>query len=541
MSRAFKGLATQAEILLKQAATIVSCVEKESMSSVLSSVQSLCLTLREFLGRRLKAATAILETLQQQEQLLLQLILITQNQEGIASHLRALSVLTNVEVARLGSTGGNFQLLAQELSKFSKSLASQTLELARDTAGHQQTIASTRRELAANLPRLRSEMSHMEEDLAKTLRVIDADLSRQSSIPSQFHRCAEDTARQIAGVVAALQAHDITRQQIEHVQHSLQLIAARVEDRVSSDSLPSICAGLQVQTCQLKTIQQTVTHWTSQVRTCMNGIQQLSASDVAEIGTTVLQQEQELSCELARIEQLQRESQEYSGRMRGTLSGLSSLVELVNVHLKRSQAIRDRLQILMFNSLIEAQRLGGCGAVVSAIAGLIKEVSEEWNAIAQRSRLALNEILGLVERTNMLMEAFSEASSQQLRENQTQTNSTLHAVRDAAAFVAAEAGQMQSIAETMQTNLALVANTGNRLEVCFGHLETVLSRIEGLCRKIENTEPGAARQCDTAEVEKWLSSVYTTETERTVMSASLHGTAMPVVQASFEGNAVELF
>jgi hypothetical protein len=100
---------------------------------------------------------------------------------------------------------------------------------------------------------------------------------------------------------------------------------------------------------------------------------------------------------------------------------------------------------------------------------------------------------------------------------------------------------MQSIAETMQANLALVANTGNRLEVCFGHLETVLSRIEGLCRTIENTEPGAARQCDTAEVEKWLSSVYTTETERTVMSAALHGTAMPVVQASFEANAVELF
>jgi hypothetical protein len=513
------------------------------MGSVLASVQSLCLTVKDFLGQRLEAATTILGTLQEEEKSLLQLIRVTQGQEAIARHLRALSVLTNVEVARLGSSGGNFQLLAEELSSFSKSLTQQTMELACDTKSRQQTIAETRNELASSLPQLRSEMTRMEDGIGKALRVIHAGLSQQADVPIQFRRCAEQTAQETAGVVAAIQAHDITRQQIEHVQQALQLIACRISsgDDARDDDLPLAHAGLKVQILQLKTIQETVANWTSQVRRCMEGIQQLSASGVAGIGPTVLRQEQELSAELARIELLQQKSQEYSGRMQGTLSGLSSLVDLVNVHLKRSQMIRDRLQILMFNSLIEAQRLGGRGAVVSAIARLIEERSEEWIAIGNQSELALSEILGLVQRTTALMEVFSESSCRKLREDQAQTRAALDSVRSTAAVVANEATQMQTITENMHANLADVAATGTRLDLCFGYLDSVLGQMEGLAREWESHDPRAAGPCDPAEVERWLSAFYTTEIERSVMSAALHGTALPVVQQSFVGNAVELF
>ncbi len=538
-----KSLPFQADTVLQQAAAIVSMVEKESMGTVLSGVQSLCRTVKDLLGRRLEAAAGILDTLQEQEKLLAHLTLGTQGQEAIARHLRALSLLTNVEVAHLGNGGGNFQLLARELSAFSKSLAGQTLELARDTELGKQSISEARKDLAASLPQLRHEMTLMDADIAKTLQVIDAGLSQQTSIPEQFRRCAVGTSRQIAGVVAAIQAYDITRQQIEHVQQALQLIATRItpSSASSDEDLAAAYTGLQIQIYQLKTIQQTVDCWTKQVRSCMDGIQQLSASDVVEIGPTVLRQGQELSSELAHIEQLQQKSQEYSGGMQSTLGGLSSLVELVNAHLKRSQPIRDRLQILMFNSLIEAQRLGERGAVVSAIASLIKEVSAEWNAIASRSRLGLNEILTRVRRTSALMEVFSEASCQKLREEQARTAAVLTSVRSAAAFVAKEAAQMQALTEDMHAHLGAVADTGTRLEVCFRRLHPALERIEGFARELETSDPEIADRCDAGEIEQWLSGLYTTEIERNVMSAALHGTALPAPQESFASNAVELF
>ncbi len=46
---------------------------------------------------------------------------------------------------------------------------------------------------------------------------------------------------------------------------------------------------------------------------------------------------------------------------------------------------------------------------------------------------------------------------------------------------------------------------------------------------------------DAAEVEQLFSASYTTELERDVLRAALHGTALPVAQPTLAGNSVELF
>ena len=189
----------------------------------------------------------------------------------------------------------------------------------------------------------------MEVDIGKTMQAIHAGLTQLAIVPAQFRACAEQTAQQIAGVVAAIQSHDITRQQTEHVQHALQIIGWRMTgDGTSDDSgydLSVAYAGLTIQSSQLKTIQQIVSNWTSQVRSCLGGIQQLSAAQVARIGALVLDQERDLSSQLARIEKLQQESQDYGRTIQDTLGGLSSLLELVNESLGQSQEIRHRLRL----------------------------------------------------------------------------------------------------------------------------------------------------------------------------------------------------
>lgn len=543
ITRAFKSLADETNTILKQAASIVGRVESEGMGTVHSKVQSLCLTLTQFLEKRLAAATTILRTLKEQDELLTQLTRVTDRQQAVASHLQALSLFTNVEVSQLGSDGGDFQILAQDLSSFSKSVSQQTDKLANNTDSARQTIGATRFELEADLPRLRSEIARMQDDIRKTLRSIDSDLNELARIPGQFRTSAEETARQVAGVVAAIQSHDITRQQIEHVQEALGIIASKITAASSerSEELRVAYTGLTIQICQLKTIKETVVNWTSQLRRCTRVIQHLSASDVAGIGPIVLNQERELSSQLAHIEVLQQKSQDYSGKIRGTIGGLSNLLELVNEHLKQSQVIRHRLQLLTFNSLIEAHRLGHRGAVVSAIANVTKGVSAEWDLIADQSRLALAEIMNLVKETNEMMEVFSEAGSQKLRDDREQTSRALDNVRDAAAFVASEAAQMQACTEKLQTHLATCGDTGDQLDVSFSQLDSALRQIEELTRQMQTNDPGLARPHDTEEIEPLFSSFYTTEIEREVMRAALHGSALPVLQQSFAGNDVELF
>jgi hypothetical protein len=543
VSRAFEKLAHEVRTILQLAAGIVGSVEKEKMSAVLGQVRTQCLTAKEFIGRRLDAAATIHGTLQTEEGLLWQLTLVTHRQEAIVRYLRALRVLTNIEVAHLGSAGANFQLLAQELSTFSKSLSEQTVELANDAGKHSRTIVQTRAELGAKLPELRDEVARMESDIEKTLRVIDRKQQQQATIPIQFQSSVEETSRQIAGVIAAIQAYDITRQQIEHVQQALQLIAARVAAcaHLEGDEVVAVHAGLKLQICQLGNVKESVASWTAQIQECMQAVEHLSASEVVGIGPDVLHQEQELSSQLTQIELLQQKSGDCCRGMQSMLGKISNMMEVLNKHLDRSQAIRDRLQILMINSLIEAGRLGRRGAVVSSIANLIKQVSAEWNTLAEQSRLSLTELLELVQQTSGALDVFSESSLQKLRDDQFQTRHSLDMVRSTAEGVAIEAVEMQAVTESIHADVSAVADMGNRLQASFRNIDTALGAIEYLIRELEQDDLQSSGRCEPETTERWLSPFYTTEIERQVMSAALYGTSLAVTPQTFEGNAVELF
>ena len=169
VARVFVGLAGHTETLLNLAAAIVGCVEKERVSSVLPLVQTLGEEARRFMGERLEATAGILETVAGEAQLLGQLSQVTRGQAAIAFETQALSVLTNIEVARLGAVGAGFQYLAHELTEFSKAVTADTQELGRHTDGRRAAIEATRRVLGAELPRRREELARIEGDLGEAL------------------------------------------------------------------------------------------------------------------------------------------------------------------------------------------------------------------------------------------------------------------------------------------------------------------------------------------------------------------------------------
>ncbi len=550
VARAFEVLAGHADTILKLAAAIVGCVENESVSSILPKVQTLGAAARRFIEDRLQATTGILETVTTEVKLLHQLSLVARGQEEIAFKIKALSVLTNIEVAHLGTVGAGFQYLANELADFSKSATKDTQELASQTAGRRGALEDTRRVLSAELPRQRAQLVRIEGDLGSAMAVVDSSLTQLSRTPVRFKMCVEDIGRQIAGVVAAIQAHDITRQQIEHVQEAFVLMAARMRGAENSENgnsengadreLPRVYGGLTVQIYQLRTIKETVASWTSQVRTCMGDILRVSASEVVGIGPMVLEQEREVSSQFAHIELLERESQAYSGRIKSNLGGLSNLMQLVGEHLQRSKSIGDRLRLLAFNSIIEASHLGMQADAILAISKSIKEVSAEWNQITDESGQAMQEILNLVKQTNEAMKSFSEAGDERLREAQAQTRACLDSLRTAAASAAKQAQDMKVATEKMQAKSAEAGSTGD-LDACFGRIDSVATAIEELIRQLEIDHPAVKERCDAAEVEQLFSALYTTEMERVVLHAALGGKAMPAAQQTFAGNSVELF
>ena len=543
---AFESIAGYAEKILSLAGAIVGCVEGESVSSVSAKVQSLGATAKRCIGDRVQATARILETVSTEGRVLRQLSEVTRGQEAIALETRALSILTNVEVARLGEEGEGFEYLARELAGFSKSVTEDTHEISCHRDAHAVAVEETRRVLTSELPRLRKEFARMEEALGEALVAVTCGLEHLSRTPLQFRDCVKDVAREIGGVVTAVQAHDITRQQIEHVQEALAIIAAGIsrsgdnEDETAKE-LGLAHAGLTIQVYQLQSIRETVASWAAQIRTCIEGILKVSASEVIGIGPAVLDGERNVLAELAHIERLERESMAYSEKIQHTFGGLSSLVQLVSDHLKRSTSIRDHLQLLTFNSIIEASRLGRRAAAILAIANSIKGISAGWAQVTAQSEHSMQEVKNLEHRTRKLMEAFSADRDAQLRAAEKETGAGLEALRVAAEFAARQAQETQGSTERMQAKTSEVERSVALLDACFGRIDAVVNQIQGVRQEWETHQPDVKRSHDAGQVEEVFGALYTTETERAVLRAALAGGPLPAAQSLFEGNSVELF
>jgi chromosome segregation ATPase len=273
----------------------------------------------------------------------------------------------------------------------------------------------------------------------------------------------------------------------------------------------------------------------------MTSIVRISASEVAGIAPMVLEQEREMSSQLAKIERLERESQACSASIQSNVGGLSNLTQLVSEHVRRSKAVGDRLRLLAFNSIIESGHLGTQAGAIWAISKSIKEVSAKWNRITDQSEQTLQEILSLRKQANVVMETLSEASSQMLREAQAQSRDCLDNLRTAAASVATEARDMQGVTDSMQSEIAHASSAGDLLESCSDRFDAMLGTVEAARRQLEIDLPGVKERYDAAEVERLFSASYTTEMERDVLHAALNGTTVPVMQPTSAGNNVELF
>ena len=542
----FQGLAGDADTILKQAAAIVDCVENESVRSVSPSVHNLGAAAGQFVDDRLQAVSGILETVSTEMALLHKLTLVTEGQAGLAFRIGMLNVHTKIEVAHLGSVGADFEYLARELGDFSKSLAQSTKELTSHTDDRRATTEKTKFMLSSELPHLREELTSVGITIGDDLAVLDPGLAKLSRIPAQFKQSTEEISRQIAGVVVAVQGHDITRQQIEHVQEAVEAISITMlaEESPAAEIAPEIAsayAGLTIQTFQLRAIKATIAEWTSQIRICLDSIFGVSVSELVGIGPLVLEQEQLVSSQLAHIDSLERECQTYGERIRSTLEGISDLSQLVTEHLHNAESARSRLRLLTFNSVIEAARLGTQADTICVIADGIAEVSTEWAKITVQSESALQEILTLTKRINEVTETFSQASSEQFREAQERTKSGLDTLRGSATFAIAQGKKIAIVTETMQIKSSDIGKSSDLLNACFARIDEVLADIESAKRQMESCYPHVKEQYNAAEVEQQFSASYTTQAERDVMSAALYGTEVLVPQQCTTGNSVELF
>jgi hypothetical protein len=544
VAQGFDNLARYTDTVVDEAAAIVACVADERVLSVLSLVHSIGDTMRSFVRCRLRASAEILNIVTAESRLLQQLSTLTRGQRSIARETHTLSILTNIEVARLGPSGAGFKYLAGELSSFAESIAADTKVLASHIDESKAGIEGTRSMLAAELPRIRQNIATIEVDLQNALSMVEASVTELSSAPLEFKTCVETLAAQIAGIVTAIQTQDITRQQMEHVRDALDFIAdgiGTVEHPGSSQAsnLPLLATGISIQRHQLKNIHETLEGWIAQIGSCLEGIRRIGSSELSGIGRVALHRERELSSHLKAIAGLEQECEVGNEKVRQTLAGISRLIEMVGKHQERSRLVRERLRVLSFNSIIEANHLGAWADAILEISRSIKRISIEWSEMTAQTEGVIGEVLRLASLAKEAAGSLSPESSADLKGAQAATKAGLDDLHAVAVSVNEGTGHIEVAVANMQSGI-LVTGAATR------SLASFVLPLASVIETVEKTEhalycgplPGAL---DCEETERIFSASYTTEMERQIMRSALYGTPLAVIPDSSSGNSVELF
>jgi methyl-accepting chemotaxis protein len=538
----FQILAREVDALLSLAAAALESIDEGGIETIPSKVQCLVKASDQLIQKRFESTSTILDVVKDEQRLLERLSYLNAGNRSIARETRMLGLLTSIEAAHLGRAGAQFHHLAGELRSFADSVTYSSAELDGHARGRQQAIQESQHKLASALPRIRAEFDRLDATFEQALSDVRLSVSELAACPERFHGCVESVAGQIAGVVSAIQSHDITRQQAEHVRDGLEAISMVVHEDSSALNLPKIATRLTVQIFQLKNIQESMGAWASKIDACLVSILGVSSSELSGIGPLVLRQEKTLSSQLIRIKDLEQECGKDREEVQGALSGLSHLMKMIADHLRNSRLIRDRMQLLSFNSIIRSNNLGSEAAVMLEISKNISRVSGDWNEMTDRSEETMEEVLGLVGQAEEGMKGVSRGGDDGLDLAQDEIKCALRNLKAAAEGAAAGALQITDLTSSLYDKIESIRLGTHLLNGLVDTIGEALGQIEGVRYEIEAENPGIRAQLnDRVELENEYSARYTTEIERLILRAALFGDPVTAPQTVTEGNEVELF
>jgi uncharacterized protein with PIN domain len=164
--------------------------------------------------------------------------------------LRMLGISTKIESARLGQSAAGFDTLASDVGDLSVQVNEKAAviikrkdelaeEIRRTLSGVLESGGEQHRQVITTLGKTRESLAEL----------TDMNL-RCSAAAAEVSATSEEVSRSIGEVVMSMQAHDIVRQQIEHVDQALgELAGALGSGLAGADDAASIC---ELQAAQLR-------------------------------------------------------------------------------------------------------------------------------------------------------------------------------------------------------------------------------------------------------------------------------------------------
>ncbi len=321
--------------------------------------------------------------------------------------LRMLGISTKIESARMGEAGLGFLTLALDVEKLSHEVS----EKSGNILGHRQRLATM---ISANLRLVsnsqRDQGSQVRGVLTSTSGSLDQLLainSRCTTLGELVSSVSGEVANNISEIVASMQMHDMTRQQVEHSVEALEKVIAKLDELHNSCESPEQFRHLVVEigdVCELQEAQirfassalcGAVTIIIDNLRQVGSMQEQMAHETVAVTGATDSNDHtfmDSIKNGLLAVTEVLARCAVADQEMSQTLLKVAETLQEVTNFVSDIEQIGSEIDLIALNSQIKAALTGDEGAALGVLAEAVKRLSVD--AITQSDAVSrvLNEI-----------------------------------------------------------------------------------------------------------------------------------------------------
>ena len=310
---------------------------------------------------------------------------------------RVLGSLTRIETARLGDAGSEFGSLAEEVNAVTGSI---------ETSG--QGILEASSILHRNMQTALARVAGLRASELKELPALAAEvMSSFGSLEERYRRASEASRRQaaeyeevsavIGDVITAIQFHDITRQQVEHVAEALKRLRAEF-GQGSADPLDTV-AVLTLQSSQLSNAERLFATSAGRIERDLDGIAQ-RVRNMAEASKTLMgsSADEGSSC-LLQLEGHFTDILKVAGTCAGaeadtraTLAELEDAVGRMRESVEEVRRIEIRIRRMAINATVRAVHIGDAGNALNVLAEVMQRLALDSNDITNKVAAGLDAI-----------------------------------------------------------------------------------------------------------------------------------------------------
>jgi methyl-accepting chemotaxis protein len=341
----------------------------------------------------------------------------------IVKHLRMLGISTKIESARLGDEDKGFNTLAEHVEKLSNQINEKVALIASKASFLQTEINKTTRQLNRLEKDQESQAAQILSSTGSTLGKFEEKYNECSVKAAEISQNSSDLSKNIGDIVTAIQFHDITRQQMEHVNEAVSDAAGKsllINSPCSEDERKEAFEFIH-DICELQAIQfeSSITEFVEAVEnivSSLRGVEEnvsgifsstagLATSSGSSSGSLLGNVKIEL---LAVLEGLKK-NDAISSELSVSIKQVIEIVEDLAKFVLEIEEIGTEIEIIAINARIKAAHTGLNGLALGVLAQEIQKLSID----AKRQTVNVTDILNSI---NLI--------SQKLKSGGDKTNAT---------------------------------------------------------------------------------------------------------------------